>query len=111
MGGYDDTPTGSGFDPTYQMRFIAQSLGLSHPVTKLDVARYILREAARFHAGHQQQVPNFGYLLAGAVVEKVTNSTFFNYVKTALLQPAGPRSRGVADARVRPHEPPGHRRG
>ena len=41
MGGYDDTPTGSGFDPTYRMRKIAIDLGLGHPVTKLDVARYM----------------------------------------------------------------------
>jgi CubicO group peptidase (beta-lactamase class C family) len=89
MGGYDDTPTGSGFDPTYRMRFIAQSLGLSHPVTKLDVARYMYGKPLDFTPGTNNKYSNFGYLLAGAVVEKVTNTTFFNYVKTALLQPAG----------------------
>lgn len=89
MGGYDDTPTGSGFDPTYKMRLIAQSLGLSHPVTKLDVARYMYGKPLDFTPGTNNKYSNFGYLLAGAVVEKVTNMTFFNYVKTTLLQAAG----------------------
>jgi CubicO group peptidase (beta-lactamase class C family) len=31
---------------------------------------------------------NFGYLLAGAVVEKVAGVKYFDYVKTTLLQPA-----------------------
>jgi CubicO group peptidase (beta-lactamase class C family) len=87
MGGYDDTPTGSGFDPTYSMRFIAQSLGLSHPVTKLDVARYMYGKPLDFTPGTNNKYSNFGYVLAGALVEKVTNMPFFNYVKTALLQP------------------------
>jgi CubicO group peptidase (beta-lactamase class C family) len=88
MGGYDDTATGSGFDPTYNMRLIAQSLGLNHPATKLDVARYMYGKPLDFTPGTNNKYSNFGYLLAGAVVEKVTGGTYFNYVKTALLQPA-----------------------
>ena len=88
MGGYDDTSTGSGFDPTYSMRQIALSLGLTHPVTKLDVARYMYGQPLDFTPGTNNKYSNFGYLLAGAVVEKVTGGTFFNYVKSALLQPA-----------------------
>jgi CubicO group peptidase (beta-lactamase class C family) len=88
MGGYDDTPTGSGFDPTYNMRLIAQSLGLNHPVTKLDIARYMYGKPLDFTPGTNNKYSNFGYLLAGAVVEKVTGTTFFSYVKTTLLQTA-----------------------
>src|SRR5205823_1678030 len=32
---------------------------------------------------------NFGYLLAGAVVEHVSGKNYFDYVKAMLLQPAG----------------------
>jgi CubicO group peptidase (beta-lactamase class C family) len=89
MGGYDDTPTGSGFDPTYNMRLIAQSLGLTHPVTKLDVARYMYGKPLDFTPGTNNKYSNFGYLLAGAVVEKITGTTFFHYLQTTLLGPAG----------------------
>jgi len=88
-GGYDDTPTGSGFDPTYNMRKIALDLNLGHPVTKLDVARYMYGRMLDFTPGTNNKYSNFGYLLAGAVVEHVTGQKYFDYVKTTLLQPAG----------------------
>jgi CubicO group peptidase (beta-lactamase class C family) len=87
-GGYDDTATGSNFDPTYNMRKIALDLNLGHPVTKLDVARYMYGRMLDFTPGTNNKYSNFGYLLAGAVVEKVTGMKYFDYVKTTLLQPA-----------------------
>jgi CubicO group peptidase (beta-lactamase class C family) len=91
-GGYDDnagSPTSSNFDPTYSMRTIAQALNLNHPVTKLDVARYMYGRKLDFDPGTIAHYSNYGYLLAGAVVEKVTGMKYSDYVKTALLQPAG----------------------
>ena len=41
-----------------------------------------------FTPGTNNKYSNFGYLLAGAVVEKVTGMKYFDYVKTTLLQPA-----------------------
>lgn len=88
-GGYDDSPTGSGYDPTYNMREIALSLQLTHPVTKLDVARYMYAKVLDFAPGTLSKYSNFGYLLAGAVVEHVSGQSYFDYVRQALLQPAG----------------------
>jgi CubicO group peptidase (beta-lactamase class C family) len=88
-GGYDDSATGSGFDPTYNMRTIALALGLSKPVTKLDVARYMYGRPLDFTPGTANHYSNFGYLLAGAVVEHVTGMTYASYVNKTLLQPAG----------------------
>jgi len=88
MGGYDDTAKGSGFDPTYNMRKIAVELNLGHPVAKLDVSRYMYMRMLDFTPGTKSAYSNFGYLLAGAVVEKVTGMKYFDYVKTTLLQPA-----------------------
>jgi CubicO group peptidase (beta-lactamase class C family) len=87
-GGYDDTATGSNFDPTYNMREIALDLNLGHPVTKLDVARYMYGKMLDFTPATNNKYSNFGYLLASAVVEKVTGMKYFDYIKTALLQPA-----------------------
>lgn len=87
-GGYDDTGTGSGFDPTYNMRKIALDLNLAHPVTKLDVAHYMYARPLDFDPGTNNKYSNFGYLLASAVVEKTSGHKYFDYVKTTLLQPA-----------------------
>ena len=89
MGGYDDSPTGSGFDPTSNMRTIAQALGLNHPVTKLDVARYMYGKMLDFTPGTNTKYSNYGYLLAGAVVELLTGLKYYDYVNTRLLLPAG----------------------
>ena len=92
MGGYNDDPPakgGSGFDPTYSMRQIALDLNLGHPVTKLDVARYMYGRKLDLDPGTVYHYSNFGYLLAGAVVEHVSGKNYFDYVKAMLLQPAG----------------------
>ena len=92
-GGYNDDPVskgGSGYDPTYSMRQIAVDLGLGHPVTKLDVARYMYtKRMLDLDPGTVYHYSNFGFLLAGAVVEHVTKRAYFDYVKKALLDPAG----------------------
>jgi len=91
MGGYDDdpnSPTSSHFDPTYNMRLIGQSQG--HAVNnKLDVAHYMYARKLDLDPGTVYHYSNYGYLLAGAVVEKVTGMKYFDYVKKTLLDPAG----------------------
>jgi CubicO group peptidase (beta-lactamase class C family) len=87
MGGYDNTATGSGFDPTYSMRQIALDQNLGHAVDKVDVTRYMYDRPLDFTPGMNNKYSNFGYLLASLVVEHITGMTFFDYVKTKLLQP------------------------
>ena len=89
MGGYDDTATGSGFDPTYAMRQIALDLNLGHAATKTDVARYMYARPLDFDPGTNNKYSNFGYLLASLLVEKVTAMPFLKYLQTAVLQPDG----------------------
>jgi CubicO group peptidase (beta-lactamase class C family) len=92
-GGYNDSPVaqgGSGYDPTYDMRNIALALGLTQPVTKLDVARYMYtKKPLDLDPGTVYHYSNFGYLLSGAVVEHVTKMPYAEYVKATLLAPAG----------------------
>src|SRR5258708_40125611 len=71
------------------MRGIAVELGLTHPVAKLDVVRYMYRRWLDFTPGTEAKYSNYGYLLAGAVVEHVTGLSYFEYLKERLLLPAG----------------------
>ena len=87
MGGYDDTNTGSGFDPTYAMRKISLDMNLGRPVNKLDVCHYMYNRMLDFTPGTNNKYSNFGYLLASALVEKVTGMDYFAYVKKAILTP------------------------
>jgi len=56
-GGYDDSSVDGSFDPAFNMRTIALELGLTHPVAKLDVARYMYGRLLDFiHAGHGSEI-------------------------------------------------------
>jgi CubicO group peptidase (beta-lactamase class C family) len=91
QGGYNDgaNPKYSAApDPTYGMRQIGQALG--HVVaSKLDVATYMYGQKLQFPPGTDSAYSNYGYLLLGAVVEKVTGMSYHAYLAQAVLQPAG----------------------
>jgi CubicO group peptidase (beta-lactamase class C family) len=91
QGGYNDGRNPNypaAMDPTYRMRLIGQAIG--HVVgTKLDVARYMYGQPLQFAPGTDSAYSNYGYLLLGAVVEKVTGMSYHDYLVEAVLQPAG----------------------
>jgi CubicO group peptidase (beta-lactamase class C family) len=91
QGGYNDGTNPkypAALDPTYNMRLIGQALG--HVVaSKLDVARYMYGQPLQFPPGSDSAYSNYGYLLLGAVVEKVTGMSYHAYLAQAVLQPAG----------------------
>jgi CubicO group peptidase (beta-lactamase class C family) len=91
QGGYNDGRNPkypAALDPTYSMRQIGQAIG--HVVaSKLDVARYMYGQPLQFPPGTDSAYSNYGYLLLGAVVEKVTGMSYHAYLAQAVLQPAG----------------------
>jgi CubicO group peptidase (beta-lactamase class C family) len=75
-------------DPTYNMRVIGQVLG--HVVSsKLDIAGYMYGQPLQFPPGTDSAYSNYGYLLLGALVEKITGMSYHAYLMQAVLQPAG----------------------
>lgn len=46
--------------------------------------------------GEVYQYSNFGYILLGVIIEKVSNKTYENYVKEAIFKPIGIESASVA---------------
>ncbi|KAI9773726.1 MAG: hypothetical protein M1839_002024 [Geoglossum umbratile] len=101
MGGYDDTATGSRFDPTYSMRTIALSLSLPGAASKRDIARYMYARPLDFAPGTNTKYSNYGYLLASLVVERVTGVEFSSYLQSAVLAP-----QGISGVSVFPTRPP-----
>lgn len=84
-GGWDRSA--SHFDAVFSMRKIALDLGLSGPVSKRDIARYMYGEPLQFAPGTNTEYSNFGYLLLGLVVEQVTGISFIDFVKKEVLSP------------------------
>lgn len=89
--GYDRDA--SGFDPSYRMVDIAKALGLNRAVTKQDVIQYMyahpLDYAPDSLPANQYKYSNYGYLLLGAAVERVTGQKLIDYVRETLLGASG----------------------
>jgi CubicO group peptidase (beta-lactamase class C family) len=91
QGGYNDGRNPkypAALDPTYSMRQIGQALG-QVVKCKLEVALYMYGQPLQFPPGTDSAYSNYGYLLLGAVVEKVTGISYHAYLAQAVLQPAG----------------------
>lgn len=81
-GGWDQRVT---FDPVFHDFAIADRMGLSEPPGPRETARYMLGRPLQFDPGERQVYSNFGYLLLGLLVERVTGARFPEYVRESVL--------------------------
>ncbi|MFD0662875.1 serine hydrolase domain-containing protein [Thermocatellispora tengchongensis] len=66
---------------------IARALGKSLPLRHADIMRYVTGYPLDFDPGTRMAYSNYGYLLLGRVIEKVTGRSYESYVRSALLTP------------------------
>ncbi len=78
-GGWDSKA--SGFDPAFNMRVVANKLGLHGAPTKWDIARFMVGEPLQFDPGSEERYSNFGYLVLSLVVEKAVSKTYGEALK------------------------------
>ena len=86
-GGWDRDRPG-GFDPMFR-RDAAAAVGAPAPASAETVIRYMLGRPLDFDPGTRFVYSNFGYAVLGRLIERVSGMTYENYVKTAVLAPAG----------------------
>lgn len=85
-GGWDRAVS---FDPMFRSREIAAALGVEPPADAAAVVRYMAGQPLDLDPGTKYAYSNFGYCLLGRIVEKVTGQAYDEYVKAAVLTPAG----------------------
>ncbi|MDN4501301.1 serine hydrolase domain-containing protein [Alteromonadaceae bacterium BrNp21-10] len=72
---------------------IRDALGLAGPPTRNDIVRFIMRRPLDFTPGEpdvsRARYSNFGYLLLGMIIEQASQSTYVEYVQTAIMVPLG----------------------
>ena len=83
--------SGTDWDPTFNAREIALNLNLDRPPTKLEVAAYMYGRRLQFVPGTQnfystgsKSYSNFGYMLLGMVIEKVSGQPYIDFIRTGL---------------------------
>jgi N-acyl-D-amino-acid deacylase len=80
-------PLGStGFDPPFWPDWAAQDLGLSAPPTPTDIVRWMLGKPLQTNPGSQSSYSNFGFGVAGRVIEKIRGQPFEMAVEQLLAQ-------------------------
>ena len=87
-GGWDRDRPG-GFDPVYRSSAAAAAVGAPAPASAETVIRYMLGQPLDFDPGTRFVYSNFGYVILGRIIERVSGMTYESYVKTAVLAPAG----------------------
>ncbi|NUO98477.1 MAG: beta-lactamase family protein [Nonomuraea sp.] len=68
---------------------IAAALDVPLPIGHADIIRYATARQLDFDPGAKMVYSNYGYLLLGRIIEKVSGMSYESYVKTKLLQPLG----------------------
>ncbi|WP_433318434.1 serine hydrolase domain-containing protein [Micromonospora sp. CA-269861] len=86
-GGWDRDATN--FDPLFKDLIIARSLGVPLGLTHADVIRFMSGQPLLHDPGSYVAYSNYGYLLAGRVIEAVTGQPYETYVRQKLLAPMG----------------------
>ncbi|MFC9691944.1 serine hydrolase domain-containing protein [Kribbella sp. NPDC056951] len=84
LGGWDRAVSG---DPNFKDAAIAQALGVPMELKHADVIKYMKSQKLDVAPGTKYSYSNFGYLLAGRVIEKVSGLSYEAYVKQKLLAP------------------------
>jgi CubicO group peptidase (beta-lactamase class C family) len=89
VGGWDRMISG---DPVTGDRTIDASNATHSPFppSRDAVIRYMLAQRLDFDPGSRFAYSNFGYMLLGRVIEKITGLPYADYVRKAVLGPIGP---------------------
>lgn len=84
LGGWD---RGISPDLVWYDLAIAKSLGKKPPVTRADIIKYASAHKLDHAPGTTYAYSNYGYLLLGQIIEKVTGGTYEKYVTDHVLTP------------------------
>jgi CubicO group peptidase (beta-lactamase class C family) len=86
LGGWDRDLT---FDPMFRDHEIAQSLSGDLPISQADIMTYMTGQPLQHDPGTTYAYSNYGYMLLGRVVERVTGSDYETFVADEILGPMG----------------------
>ncbi|MBO2464528.1 serine hydrolase domain-containing protein [Actinomadura violacea] len=86
LGGWDRDITP---DPMFQDAAIAKALGLPLPVKQANIMKYVSAHKLDHAPGTKYAYSNYGFMLLGRIIEKVTGQSYASYVQKAVLAPRG----------------------
>jgi len=88
-GGWDRDKPNGGFDPIDRPLIAAAAVGAPAPASSETLVRYMKGMPLDFNPGEKFAYSNFGYIILGRVIERVSGMPYKEYVRTRVLEPVG----------------------
>lgn len=88
-GGWDRNKTPGGFDPMFTPERVVAALRVASPPSTENIIRYMMGQPLDFTPGTKFSFSNFGYVVLGRIIERVTQKPYEVWVRENLLLPAG----------------------
>jgi N-acyl-D-amino-acid deacylase len=88
-GGWDREKPNGGFDPIDRSVIAAAAVNAPAPASSETMIRYMKGMPLDFNPGEKWAYSNFGYIILGRVVERVSGMRYEEYVRARVLQPVG----------------------
>ena len=88
-GGWDRTRPDGGFDPIDRPAIAAAAVNAPAPASSETLIRYMKGLPLDFNPGEKFAYSNFGYIILGRVIERVSGMRYEAYVRARVLEPVG----------------------
>jgi N-acyl-D-amino-acid deacylase len=88
-GGWDRSKPNGGFDPIDRPAIAAAAVNAPAPASAETLIRYMKGMPLDFNPGEKFAYSNFGYIILGRVIERVSGMPYADYVRARVLQPVG----------------------
>lgn len=88
-GGWDRNKPNGGFDPIDRPLIAAAAVNAPAPASPETLIRYMKGMPLDFDPGQKFAYSNFGYIILGRVIERVSGMPYKDYVRTRVLEPVG----------------------
>jgi len=100
-GGWDRTKPNGGFDPIDRPAIAAAAVGAPAPASSETLIRYMKGMPLDFNPGEKFAYSNFGFIILGRVIERVSGMPYAEFLRTRVLQPVGANRTQQGKSRMR----------
>jgi CubicO group peptidase (beta-lactamase class C family) len=88
-GGWDRNKPNGGFDPIDRPAIAAAAVNAPAPASSETLIRYMKGMPLDFNPGEKHAYSNFGYIVLGRVIERLSGMRYEDYVRARVLVPVG----------------------
>jgi N-acyl-D-amino-acid deacylase len=100
-GGWDRNKPNGGFDPIDRPAIAAAAVNAPAPASAETLIRYMKGMPLDFNPGEKFAYSNFGYIILGRVIERLSGMPYGEYVRARVLQPVGANRTQQGRSRMR----------